>query len=104
MHKREWLYGKTVILKNKGVHIILTEMPVPAMHPDFYTELGLSLWKADIVVVKNLFPFRIWYLLYNRKTINVSTPGVTNINVFDINYQNITRPIYPFDDIQSWRW
>jgi len=104
MHKREWLYGKTVILKNKGVHIILTEMPVPAMHPDFYTELGLSLWKADIVVVKNLFPFRIWYLLYNRNTINVSTPGVTNINVFDIKYQNITRPIYPFDNIQSWRW
>jgi len=104
IHKKEWIYGKTVIIKNKGVHIILTEMPVPAMHPNFYTDLGLSLWKADIVVVKNLFPFRIWYLLYNRNTINVSTPGVTNINVFDIKYQNITRPIYPFDNIQSWRW
>ncbi|MBC8511666.1 MAG: M81 family metallopeptidase [Dehalococcoidia bacterium] len=104
IHKRKWLYGKTVILKNKGVHLILTEMPVPAMHPDFYNDLGLSLWKADIVVVKNLFPFRIWYLLYNRETINVATPGVTNINVFDLNYQAITRPIYPLDKVDSWRW
>ena len=103
IHKTEWLYGKTVILKNKGAHLILTEMPVPAMHPDFYTDLGLNLWEADVVVVKNLFPFRIWFLLYNRKTINVATPGTTNINVFDLKYQNITRPIYPLDKVDTWR-
>jgi microcystin degradation protein MlrC len=104
IHKKEWIYGKTAILKKEGVHIILTEMPTPAMRPDFYTDLGLSLWNADIVVAKNLFPFRIWYLLYNRNTINVLTPGVTNIDVFEVKYQNISRPIYPFDDIESWRW
>jgi microcystin degradation protein MlrC len=104
IHKKEWLYGKTVVIKNKGVHLVLTEMPPPVMQPDFYTDLGLDLWKADVAVVKNLFPFRIWFLLYNRKTINVSTPGTTNIDVFDLKCQNITRPIYPLDKVDSWRW
>lgn len=104
IHKKEWLYGKTVIIKNRGVHLVLTELPAPVMQPDFYTDLGLNLWKADIVVVKNLFPFRIWFLLYNRKTINVATPGTTNIDVFDLKYQNITRPMYPLDKVDSWGW
>jgi len=104
IYKTEGLYGKTAILKSKGVHLVLTEFPAPVTHPDFYTDLGLSLWKADIVVVKNLFPFRIWFLLYNRKTVDVATPGTTNINVFELEYKNIGRPIYPLDDIDSWRW
>lgn len=102
--KKEWLYGKTVVIKSNGVHLILTELPAPVTHPNFYTSLGLSLWKADIAVVKNLFPFRIWFLLYNRKTINVATPGTTNINVFALEYRNISRPVYPLDKVDSWKW
>ena len=104
IYKTEGRFGQTAILKSKGVHLVLTELPASAAHPDFYTDLGLSLWKADIVVAKNLFPFRISFLLYNRKTVNVATPGTTNVNVSELEYKNITRPIYPLDDINSWRW
>ena len=95
---------KCVIVRNNGVHLILTDYPDPTMSPSFFTSLGLDMWKADIVVAKNLFPFRIWYLKYNRKTINVLTPGTTNIDVYQIKYNNITRPIYPFDQLDSWKW
>lgn len=101
--KKDWLYGKTVILKHGGVHLIITEMPPAAMAPDFYTELGLNLWKADIVVAKNLFPFRFTYLLYNRKTIDVITPGTTNVDIYSLDYTNIPDPIYPFNDLVDWR-
>ncbi len=95
---------RAVVLKNNGVHLILTEFGDGAYYPKFFTSLGLDLWKADIVVVKNLFPFRIWFLKYNRKTINVATPGTTNLDVFSIKYNNITRPIYPLDKVDSWQW
>jgi microcystin degradation protein MlrC len=95
---------RTVVLKNQGVHLILTEYPPLAVFPNFFTSLGLDLWKADIVVVKNLFPFRYRFLQYNRKTYNVVTPGTTNIDVFQIKYQNISRPIYPLDKVDSWQW
>jgi hypothetical protein len=55
------------------------------------------------VVVKNLFPFRFFYLLYNRKTVNVMTPGLSNVDVFSLDYRSIPRPIYPLDKIDTWR-
>jgi microcystin degradation protein MlrC len=95
--------GKTVVLKNRGTHLILTERPASAFYPSFFKNLGLSLWKADITVVKNLFPFRYFYLLYNRKTINVISAGTTHLDVFQLKYQHIPRPIYPLDAIESWK-
>ncbi len=103
VYKNKGMLGKTVILKDKGIHLILTEQPDATYHPEYFTDLGLSLWRADIVVVKNLFPFRYYFLLYNRKTVNVISPGTTSIDVFSLKYRNITRPLYPLDDIPSWR-
>lgn len=104
IHKTETeLYGKIAVLKIDGVHLILMELPDSLRYPKFFKDLGLSLWQADIVVAKNLFPFRIWYLPYNRKTIDVATPGTTNVNVYELHYRNIPRPIYPLDDIDDWR-
>lgn len=101
--KKEGNLGKTVILKNHGTHLILTEQPDATYQPEYFTDLGLSLFKADIVVVKNLFPFRFNFLLYNRKTVNVISPGTSSIDVFSLQYRNITRPLYPLDDIPSWK-
>lgn len=96
--------GRAVVLKNNGVHLILTDFAPNTYFPNFFTSLGLDLWKADIVVAKNLFPFRIRFLQYNRKTLNVVSAGTTNIDVFSIKYKNISRPIYPLDQVDSWQW
>jgi len=96
--------GRAVMLKHDGVHLILTEFADATYYPAFFTNLGLDLWKADIVISKNLFPFRYRFLEYNRKTFNVVSPGTTNIDVFSIKYNNITRPIYPLDRVDSWWW
>lgn len=101
--KDETTYGKTLIIKHEGIHLVLSELPMASRHPDDYKSLGLSLWKADIVVVKNLFPFRYNYLLYNRKTVNVISPGLSNTDPSALNYVNIPRPIYPLDKIDTWR-
>lgn len=95
--------GKTAVIKHLGTYLILTERPAAVFFPRFFKDLGLDLWKADLVVVKNLFPFRYFFLLYNRKTINVLSAGTTNIDVFGLNYRQISRPIYPLDPIESWK-
>ena len=95
--KQETSFGKTVIVKHAGIHLILSELPIAARYPSEYKDLGLNLMKADIIVVKNLFPFRYRFVLYNRKTINVMTPGLSNIDPEQLNYQYIPRPLYPLD-------
>lgn len=101
--KEETDYGKTMILEHEGIKLVVSELPMALRDPDEYRDLGLKIMKADIVVVKNLFPFRYMYLLQNRKTINVITPGLSNIRVEELNYKHIPRPIYPLDDVKDWR-
>ncbi|MCB9234824.1 MAG: M81 family metallopeptidase [Bacteroidia bacterium] len=96
-------FGKTVILRNRGTHLIITELAFGGFFPTDFTQLGLSLWKADITVVKNLFPFRFRFWKYNRGTFNVGTRGVTNLDVFELGYKEISRPIYPLDPLENWR-
>lgn len=96
-------YGKTAVIVQGKLHLIITSLPCPAFKPSFFTKLGLSIWKADLIVVKNLFPFRLFFALYNRQTLYVETKGVTNIDVFQLDYQHIPRPIYPLDKIEDWR-
>jgi microcystin degradation protein MlrC len=95
--------GRSVILKSGGVHVILTELPETAAKPGYFSGLGLSPWKADLVVVKNLFPFRYNYVLYNRMTLEVLTPGASDVDVHRLPYTRIPRPIYPLDEIGDWR-
>ena len=100
---QESAVGKTVVLRHKGLHLIVSELPAAANKPDFFTDLGLDIWAADVVVVKNLFPFRFNYIAMNRGTLNVETPGTTSVDVFGLGYQKVPRPIYPLDPVESWR-
>ncbi len=97
------LYGKTVVLRDRGIHLIVSERPTNARSPDYFRDLGLRPGGAGAVVVKNLFPFRFTFLWVNRKTLNVMTPGTTSIDVRELEYSQIPRPIYPLDDIDDWR-
>ena len=103
LRKAEGALGKTVIIRHQGVHVILSELGPAAAQPRFFTDLGLGLWRADVVVVKNLFPFRYNFLAVNRGTLDVETPGTSGVNVFELEYRKIPRPIYPLDQIESWR-
>jgi microcystin degradation protein MlrC len=94
-------FGKTVVLAVEHLRIVVTEGPAVVMRPTFYTDLGLSLWKADIVVVKNFFPFLMFFLLYNRKTVFVRTRGVTDFHAaFQLAFDG---PVHPRDPVDDWR-
>lgn len=101
--KMETYNGKTMVIQHHGIHLVLSEFPMTCFKPSDFTSLGLSLWNADIVVVKNLFPFRLFYLPYNRQTIHVLTPGLSCTDPGQLNYQYLPRPIYPLDPVVSWR-
>ena len=94
-------FGRTVVLTVKHVEIVITEGPSMVMRPSFYTEVGLSPWRADIVMVKNFFPFLMFFLPYNRKTVFVRTHGTTD---FDAAFQlAFDGPMHPRDTVDDWR-
>ena len=91
-----------VPLSDKGMlHIVVTEGPAFNMKPSFYSEMGLAPHRADIIVVKNFFPFRIFYAPYARKTIYVRTGGTTDIDAaYVIPFDG---PIHPREKVLEWR-
>ena len=94
-------FGKTVVLAVDHLRIVITEGPAMVMRPAFYTDLGLSIWKADIVVVKNFFPFLIFFLPYSRKTLFTRTQGRSD---FDAAFQlTFDGPMHPRDVVEDWR-
>lgn len=94
-------FGRTVVLAVEHLRIVITEGPSMVMRPSFYSNVGLSLWKADIAVVKNFFPFLMFFLPYNRKTIFVRTHGTTD---FDAAFQlSFDGPMHPRDVVDDWR-
>jgi microcystin degradation protein MlrC len=94
-------FGRTVVLAVEHVRIVITEGPSMVMRPSFYTEVGLDPWHADVVMVKNFFPFLMFFLPYNRKTIFVRTRGTTD---FDAAFQlPFDGPMHPRDPVDDWR-
>ncbi len=63
----------------------------------------VRVWRADVVTVKNLFPFRYNFLRVNRKTLDVLSPGASSMDVSALDYRTIPRPIHPLDPLDSWR-
>jgi microcystin degradation protein MlrC len=98
-HERQG-FGRTVVLAVDHVRVVITEGPSMVMRPSFYTEVGLDPWHADIVMVKNFFPFLMFFLPYNRKTIFVRTKGTTD---FDAAFQlSFDGPMHPRDPVDDW--
>lgn len=102
LHKRENPgFRRTVVLAVEGVHVVVTEGPAVTIKPDFFTQAGLDPWKADILVVKNFFPFRLFFAPLARKTIYVKTHGATD---FDAAARiTFDGPMHPRDAVADWR-
>jgi microcystin degradation protein MlrC len=92
---------KVVVLAVEHIRLVITEGPAMVMRPAFYKDVGLDIWKADVVVVKNFFPFLLFFLPYNRKTVFVRTQGTTD---FDASFTlTFDGPVHPRDHITEWR-
>ena len=92
---------RTAVLAVSGLRLVLTEGPAVTLKPNFFTQAGLDPWKADVIVVKNFFPFRLFFAPLSRKTLYVKTQGVTD---FDAAHAlNFDGPMHPMDHVEDWR-
>lgn len=94
-------FGRVVTFDAGHLKLVVTEGLPLTMKPAFYTDHGLSLLDADVVVVKNLFPFRLFFLPYARKTMYVRTKGLTDLDAAHV--LEFDGPIHPRDDVSEWR-
>lgn len=94
-------FGRAVVLDLQQVKLVLCEGYAMPMKPSFYTDLGLSVRQADIVVTKNFFHFMIYYLGVSRRNLFVKTQGITDFDrLLDV---QSPYPAYPREPLTEWR-
>ncbi len=92
---------RALVLGIGTVRVCVVEGVALAMRPAFFSTLGLDPWKADVIVVKNFFPFRMFFLPLARLTLYVRTAGVTDFDAaFELTFAG---PVHPKDPVDDWR-
>ncbi len=93
--------GRFVVLAVASMKLVVVEGPAMAVKPSYFKDAGLDPWKADVVVVKNFFPFLLFFAPLMRDVIFVKTSGVTDFDAsFDLDFAD---PVSPRDVVDDWR-
>lgn len=95
-------FGRAVVLDLDHVQLVLTELPPLPLKPSFYSDVGLNPWRADLVIVKNFFHYRVYFAAVHRKSIPIRTRGATDFEL-PLERGVYNDPVHPRDAVADWR-
>jgi microcystin degradation protein MlrC len=94
-------FGRTVRLDAGRVQIALTERPPLPIHPKFWRSLGLNPRRANALVQKNFFHYRIFYAATSFRHVAIVSAGATSLEA--VKTRDYGRPMHPQVEIKDWR-
>lgn len=93
--------GRRVRLDVGRTRVVVTEGPPLPIQPRFWHEVGLDPRKADILVQKNFFHYRLFYATVSFDHIPVVSDGATS---FDrVRSRAYKHPTHPGSVVTDWR-
>ena len=91
-----------VVKTDNGLHLIISEHPVPQLDLEVYRHIGVDPRAAHVLVAKSAGGYRAFYEPIARECIDVSTPGPADSRLTHMPFRRITRPLFPFDPDLTW--
>ena len=84
-----------------AIHLAIAKDPPLPVHPGFWRELGVDPRKADVMVQKNFFHYRLFYAAISFRHVPVVTRGATNLaRVTELPQRVPSRPTV---ELRDWR-
>ena len=93
--------GPIAVLRVEGVDVVLSSQRVAVTEPVFLRRLGIEPLERKTVVLKIGYLFAPFQAIAPRSILMLS-PGCTNCNLTQLEYERVKRPIYPLDPDTSW--
>lgn len=94
-------FGRVVRLDVGSFHVAVSERAPLPIHPNFWTELGLSARHADLIVQKNFFHYRMFYLTTSFRHLPVVSAGATSLDRVRSRVYRV--PTHPGSVLKDWR-
>ncbi len=95
--------GDAALLEIGNIRIVVTsKRAIAGNHPSWYTHFGLDPADAKMVVVKTASNWQ-YFADMTSEVIRVNSPGSTMSDLHEFEWQRLTRPMYPFDQMDDWR-
>lgn len=94
--------GRTVVLIQGSIHLVVMSRGVSQWDPQLYRSLGEEPADARMVQVKSPMAFRAAYDGILGEVIIVRAPGSASPELASLPWQHLTRPIYPLDPETAW--
>lgn len=73
--------GRLVRLDVGNTRVVVSDRPPLPIHPSFWSSVGLSARRADLIVQKNFFHYRMFYLTISLHHIPVVSGGATSLDL-----------------------
>ena len=94
--------GPAVVLRHGNVVIVVTSRTGPHFAPQLFEAAGFDPFGASVLVAKSPCGFRAAYEARAKKIMVVQAPGCAPSDFWRYEYRNIPRPLWPWDEIETW--
>ena len=95
--------GRSAVLRHESnVCIIVTTRSGPHFAPELFRAAGFNPFEASVVVAKSPCGFRAVYAAHAAAIYSVKAPGCAPSDFWNYAYNNIPRPLWPWDEIEAW--
>jgi microcystin degradation protein MlrC len=94
-------FGRLVRLDVGSLHVVVSERAPLPIHPSFWRAVGLSPRSADLIVQKNFFHYRMFYLTHTFRHLPVVSQGATSLE--RVRARETRVPTWPAARLDDWR-
>ncbi len=94
-------FGRTLRLDFGATRVIAAERPPMPVHPKLFREMDLAPRDADVIVQKNFFHYRLFYVTTSFRHVPVVTDGATSLA--RVRERAYRVPTWPGSDPADWR-
>ncbi|MGZ9584246.1 M81 family metallopeptidase [Paenibacillus marinisediminis] len=89
--------GKTAVIEADNLTVVLTELRTPPWDPGHLSSIGIRAQYYHTIVVKAAIAWKTAFGSICKAIIPVDSPGCCGSNLSALSYEQLSRPIFPFD-------
>ncbi len=89
--------GRTALVEVDGIKVIVHEKKAQTIDREIIRFTGVNPEDQKILVVKSTLHYRADFEQIAERIIEVDSPGIVRPDLFELDYKNIRKPIFPLD-------